>query len=262
MSATNANPTGEVGNERENNQGVDFDSSHIAEKQDLDFKSGDIEKKEGKDYFVNIDQKEVHRIEQRKAHKEAVRARKKFLRDNNGKIKKYSIIFISLAALCLVGVVIAAIVIVNQKSETPISQETMEKIAKDAEESDKVRANAEAFGEIKKQYAVDTRDGRNYDMAYERATKAARELLEKAPDDEKITIVAEYSGFLTTTIKKPEEANALLAEYEKYATTDELKMKIYTCYIQNYTALKNFDKVSEYIKLTEGLNVESYIYED
>ena len=246
MSATNANPTGEVGNERENNQGVDFDSSHIAEKQDLDFKSGDIERKEGKDYFVNIDQKEVHRIEQRKARKEATRARKKFLRDNEGKIKTYSIIYIVIVILAIVGVIVAAIVIKNQKAEDDEAQRIE---ARNLELADSAAKGVESFDVIRTQYIAEIQNA-DPEKAYENAKASTITLIEAADDDyERVIIIARFSSLMTYDGKIPEKTISFLDEYNKYATDDEHKFIIYSCYAQAYRELGNNEKAEEYEKL-------------
>ena len=233
MSATNANPTGKVGNERENNQGVDFDSSHVADKEELDFKSGDIERKQGKDYFVNIDQKEVHRIEQRKAHKEAVRARKKFLRDNNGKIKVYSLIYIGIVILALVGVLVAAIMIKNHQDE---QREILD------------------GGSAREQELAARGEDASVETAYESAKKSTITLLDKTEDNyAKVSIVAQFCTLSTSEANKPEETLKFLADYEQYATDDEHKIIIYSSYAQAYRKLGDTEKLNDYLAKIEQL---------
>ena len=251
MSATNANPTGKVGNERENNQGVDFDSSHVADKEELDFKSGDIERKQGKDYFVNIDQKEVHRIEQRKAHKEAVRARKKFLRDNNGKIKVYSLIYIGIVILALVGVLVAAIMIKNHQDE---QREILD--GGSAREQELAARGEEAFTNfeaIRNKYLADAENA-SVETAYESAKKSTITLLDKTEDNyAKVSIVAQFCTLSTSEANKPEETLKFLADYEQYATDDEHKIIIYSSYAQAYRKLGDTEKLNDYLTKIEQL---------
>ena len=104
MSASNANPTGEVGTDQDINQGADFDTQNIpnastdesgavvdAEKptnKELNFKAKDIVKTEGKDYFVNIDQREKERLERKHQKAEDAERHRAKVEENRENTKK------------------------------------------------------------------------------------------------------------------------------------------------------------------------------
>jgi hypothetical protein len=294
MSASNANPTGEVGTDQDINQGADFDTQNIpnastdesgavvdAEKptnKELNFKAKDIVKTEGKDYFVNIDQREKERLERKHQKAEDAERHRAKVEENRENTKKrneregkaiHEFIFghkkrtAILAAVIVL--VIAGLVVLFAYGIPELSR----RIAKDKREQAAEQAIQQYNSNILTENDIFAEMGRIYDAAEdkEEGRKAASEYIEKQIEDagddctRKIGLATGYATFTFKTFYDYGKALEILNSVSSCECNDarylaDYNMRYYTIYTQlgqKDRAEESYKKYLEYSKELEEL---------
>lgn len=287
MSASNANPTGEVGVDQDINQSADFNTQNISNattaesdavadvekptNKELNFKSEDIVKTEGKDYFVNIDQHEKERLERKhqkaedaerhRAKVEENRENTKKRNEREGKAihdfifehKKRTAIIVAVVCLVVVGLIVLFAYGIPELSR---------QIAKDRREKAAEQAALQYNNNILTENDIFTEMSRIYDSAEdkEEGRKAASEYIEKQIEDagedctRKIGLATGYSTFIFKTFYDYNEALTILNSVSDCECNDarymaDYTMRYYTIYTklgQKELAEESYEKYLEY----------------
>lgn len=291
MSASNANPTGEVGVDQDINQSADFNTQNISNattaesdavadvekptNKELNFKSEDIVKTEGKDYFVNIDQHEKERLERKhqkaedaerhRAKVEENRENTKKRNEREGKAihdfifehKKRTAIIVAVVCLVVVGLIVLFAYGIPELSR---------QIAKDRREKAAEQAALQYNNNILTENDIFTEMSRIYDSAEdkEEGRKAASEYIEKQIEDagedctRKIGLATGYSTFIFKTFYDYNEALTILNSVSDCECNDARYMADYTMrYYTIYTKLGQKELAEEsykkYLEYSEEL---------
>ena len=299
MSASHANPTGEVGSDQDINQSADFDTQNIPNtsadesdaavdvkdtptKKELNFKSKDIVKTEGKDYFVNIDQREKERLERKQQKAEDAERNRKKAEENRketkkrneregkaihdflfeGKNKIRTAIGAAVILLLIAGVIVLFAVVIPENARR-VAQEKREQAAEQSKTQyrDNILAENDVFAEMNRLYneSEDKDEGR----------KAASEYIQGQIDDasdcvRKIGLSIGYSNFISTTFRDYGEALTILNNVSTCECNDarymsDYHMSYYVIYNKlgdKERATENYDKYMEYFEELEKLRAE------
>ncbi len=276
MSANDAIPTGEVGKEQENKKGVNFDSPNIThasadvsepvvdakeearkaaqkkaetvaidgvpiDEKDVKYKSDDIAKDGGKDYFVNIDQKEVQRLERRRLkkvrHQEHVAKAKedaKARRNSIDRLKyiakwpfanvKRGTITCAIVALLICGAIAAFIISIQPKVAQTPPNEVQDFLFDDADHAKSISS----FLSLTADYNPD--DVNSYAAT---CLKIEEEIakIDESDVDTLISYKTQYTAFILRGSDDIESALKNLEGLEEIAETDYQKSLIYNMYI-------------------------------
>lgn len=289
MSASNANPTGEVGMDQDINQSANFDTQNISNattaesdavadvekptNKELNFKSKDIVKTEGKDYFVNIDQHEKERLERKhqktedaERHRAKVEENREITKKRNeregkaihdflfeGKNKIRTAIGAVVLLLIIAGIVVLFSVVIPEYNR---------RVAKEKRDQAAEQATLQYNNNILTENDIFAEMGRIYDAAEdkEEGRKAASEYIEKQIKDagedctRKIGLATGYATFIFKTFYDYNEALTILNSVSDCECNDARYMAdyvmryylIYTKLGQKELAEESYKKYLEY----------------
>ena len=281
MSASNANPTGEVGADQDINQSADFDTQNISNattaesdavadvekptNKELNFKSEDIVKTEGKDYFVNIDQHEKERLErkhQKAEDAERHRAKVEENRENTkkrneregkaihdflfeGKNKIRTVIGAVVLLLIIAGIVVLFLVVIPEHNRR-VAKEKRDQAAEQSIEQyhDNILTENDIFNEMNRLY----NSAENKEEGRKAASEYVEEQIEAAGENctRKIGLAIGYSNFVFNKFHDYGKALEILDSVSSCECNDARYMSdYYTRYYVVYDKLGLKDKAEE-----------------
>ena len=284
MSASNADPTGEVGADQDINQSADFDTQNISNattaesdavadvekptNKELNFKSEDIVKTEGKDYFVNIDQHEKERLErkhQKAEDAERHRAKVEENRENTkkrneregkaihdflfeGKNKIRTAIGAAILLLVIAGIIVLFSVVIPEHNRR-VAKEKRDQAAERAIEQyhDNILTENDILAKMAKIYE----DSENKEEGRKAASEYIEKEIEASGEDcnRKISLSTGYASYVYSNFHDYGAAliildNVSTCECNDLRTLSDYNLKYYNI----YSKLGQKEKADDYLK--------------
>ena len=229
--------------------------------KELDFKSEDIVKVDGEDYFVNVDQHEIRKKQNRAKRREKAEHTHQARRSSIERIKrvikwpfetKRNAIISTAVAVVIVGGIAAFLIITGPKDRGYTAKTEVEVY------QDQDKENAKNISELMDQ-ALAEYDKNNID-SYFNVCKKIEKLISEIDerDTEKIiSMKAQYAGFVMRESDDMEKVLSIMEGTEELATTDYEKSLIYNTYIGAYLNLGKANEAKEYMNKVSELNLPS-----